>query len=686
MRIIFLWVIIFCIVTSCNNNNTTTKASANLDSSQNKADVLRVNMDTSVNPSDDFFMYANGGWIKTNPIPPDQGSWSIGNLVIEENLKRLRSISEKAAATKSAHGSTEQKIGDYWSTAMDSAKIEQLGLQPLKPYFDKINAINDIKSLVATVADLKKIGSSTLFNDYVAQDDKNSEVMSYKLVQGGIGLPEREYYFKTDSATSNIRSQYVNYITRTLIMAGEDSTKATADAKSILSLETKLAKASRKIEDLRDPYANYNKMAIADLPKMSSNIDWSLFLNNTGIKGIDSIIVGQPEFFKALNNILTGTPLDVWKSDLKFNLISDFSGALPEQYGIESFNFTRLFTGAKERRPRWKRVIQSEEASMGELLGQLYVKEFFSQTAKKRYADMVESIREALKDRIGKLTWMTDSTKQKAYVKLAAMKKKVGYPDKWKDFSSMDIGHESYVQNLVNAHIWWHNYNMNKLGKPVDRDEWDMTPQTYNAYYNPSNNEIVLPAGIFTVPGYRDEQLDDATVYGYAGASTIGHEITHGFDDEGRQFDEKGNLKSWWTKKDEEEFKKRANVMVRQFNEYEPVKGYHINGKATLGENIADLGGILLGIEAFKKTEQYKKGENIQGLDPMQRYFLGYALGWLGQIRDEQLRNRLLTDVHSPAKFRVNGPFVDVDEFYTTFPIQPNTQMYRPDSLRVRIW
>jgi putative endopeptidase len=686
MRIIFLWVIIFCIVTGCNNNNTTTKASANLDSSQNKADVLRVNMDTAVNPSDDFFMYANGGWIKTNPIPPDQGSWSIGNLVIEENLKRLRSISEKAAATKSAHGSTEQKIGDYWSTAMDSTKIEQLGLQPLKPYFDKINAINDIKSLVATVADLKKIGSSTLFNDYVAQDDKNSEVMSYKLVQGGIGLPEREYYFKTDSATSNIRSQYVNYITRTLIMAGEDSTKATADAKSILSLETKLAKASRKIEDLRDPYANYNKMAIADLPKMSSNIDWSLFLNNTGIKGIDSVIVGQPEFFKALNNILTGTPLDVWKSDLKFNLISDFSGALPEQYGIESFNFTRLFTGAKERRPRWKRVIQSEEASMGELLGQLYVKEFFSETAKKRYADMVESIREALKDRIGKLTWMTDSTKQKAYVKLAAMKKKVGYPDKWKDFSSMDIGHESYVQNLVNAHIWWHNYNMNKLGKPVDRDEWDMTPQTYNAYYNPSNNEIVLPAGIFTVPGYRDEQLDDATVYGYAGASTIGHEITHGFDDEGRQFDEKGNLKSWWTKKDEEEFKKRADVMVRQFNEYEPVKGYHINGKATLGENIADLGGILLGIEAFKKTEQYKKGEKIQGLDPMQRYFLGYALGWLGQIRDEQLRNRLLTDVHSPAKYRVNGPFVDVDEFYTTFPIQPNTQMYRPDSLRVRIW
>src|SRR6478672_948325 len=309
MRIIFLWVIIFSIVTGCNNNNTITKASANIDSPQNKADVLRVNMDTAVNPSDDFFMYANGGWIKSNPIPADQGSWSIGNLVIEENLKRLRSISEKAAATKAAPGSAEQKIGDYWSTAMDSARIESQGLQPLKPYLDKINAITDIKTLVATVAELKKIGSSTLFTDYVAQDDKNSDVMSYKLVQGGIGLPEREYYFKTDSTTSNIRTQYVNYITRTLIMSGEDSTKAIADAKNILSLETKLAKASRKIEDLRDPYANYNKMALSDLPKMSPNIDWSLFLNNTGVKSLDSVIVGQPEFFKALSSILKTTPM-----------------------------------------------------------------------------------------------------------------------------------------------------------------------------------------------------------------------------------------------------------------------------------------------------------------------------------------------------------------------------------------
>jgi putative endopeptidase len=323
---------------------------------------------------------------------------------------------------------------------------------------------------------------------------------------------------------------------------------------------------------------------------------------------------------------------------------------------------------------------------MGEMLGQLYVKEFFSEKARKRYEDMVEAIREALRERIVQLTWMSDSTKQMAYGKLAAMKKKVGYPDKWKDFSGMKIGRESYLQNLIQASLWWHDYSMAKLGKPVDRDEWEMSPQTYNAYYNPSNNEIVLPAGIFTVPGYRDEELDDATVYGYAGASTIGHEITHGFDDQGRQFDAKGNLTDWWTSGDANEFNKRADLIIRQFDEYEPLPGYRINGKATTGENIADLGGVLLGLDAYKKTAEYKAGKPIAGLQPLQRYFLGYALGWLGHIREEALRNQLLTDVHSPAKYRVNGPFVDVDAFYETFGVRPGDGMYRADSLRVRIW
>ena len=665
---------------------TASSCDTKVKSTSTKKDFLADNLDTTVSPAEDFFQYANGGWIKKNPIPNDQATWGIGNLVNEENLNRLKSINEKAAAATATKGTADQKIGDFWKTAMDSAKIEGLGLKPLQPWFDKINRITDVRSLITTVAELKKIGSSTLFSDFVAQDDKNSEVMAYKLWQGGIGLPERDYYFNPDPSVANIRNEYVRYISKILTMAGDDSVAAAAAAKNIMTLETKLAKSSRKLEDLRDDYRNYNKMAVADLPKLSTNIDWANYFGISDVKNVDSVIVGQPEFFTALNQELKSTAISIWKSYLRFNLINDFAATLPDRFGIEAFNFNKLFSGAKERRPRWKRVLQNENNLMGELLGQLYVKEFFSETAKKRYEDMVEAIREALKNHITELTWMGDSTKQKAFTKLAAMKKKVGYPDKWKDFSVMDISTDSYVQNVINANQWWHNYNYNKLGKPVDRDEWDMSPQTYNAYYNPSNNEIVLPAGIFTVPGYMDDELDDALVYGYAAASTIGHEITHGFDDQGRKFDAKGNLSKWWTDKDSVEFSQRAEGIIRQFNEFEPVKGFHINGNATQGENIADLGGIVLGLEAFKKTEQYKKGEKISGLTPVQRYFLGYALGWLGHEREEVLRNQVMTDVHSPARYRVNGPFADVEEFYTAFNIKQGDKMYRADSLRVKIW
>ncbi|MBS1754101.1 MAG: M13 family metallopeptidase [Ferruginibacter sp.] len=677
MKKIFFALTTAVTIAACNNNATTNNP---------KPDILAADIDSTVKPGDDFFEYANGGWIKRNPIPADQSSWGIGNLVIEENLKRLKEISEKSAAANAAKGSNDQKIGDFWAMAMDSVKIETDGLKPIQPLLDKLNAVTDTKSLMDIIASFKQLGSSTLFDEYVAQDAKQSDVMAYTLWQGGLGLGQRDYYFKTDSATINIRNEYVKYITKILTMSGEDSATALQAAKNILSMETRLATASRKLEDLRDPYRNYNKMAIGDLTKMSANINWPLYLKNIGVQHVDSVIVGQPEFFKAVSDVLASTPINDLKHYVKFNLLNDMSSVLPDAYGVAAFNFGKLFSGAKERKPRWKRAIQIEESAMGELLGQLYVKEFFNETAKKRYTKMVEDIRDALKDRIAKLSWMSDSTKTKAYKKLAAIKSKVGYPDKWKDFSSMEIGRESFAQNIMNARKWWHQYEYNKLGKPVDRDEWDMYPQTYNAYYNPSNNEIVLPAGIFTVPGYRDEELDDATVYGYGGASTIGHEITHGFDDEGRQYDDKGNLVNWWTKSDEEAFNKRASLMVKQFDEFEPVKGYHINGKATLGENIADLGGILLGIEAFKKTQQFKDNKPIGNLTPMQRYFLGYALGWLGHTREEQLRNRLLTDVHSPGKYRVNGPFADVDEFYSTFNIKPGDKMYRADSLRVRIW
>ncbi|HSC39846.1 MAG TPA: M13 family metallopeptidase, partial [Chitinophagaceae bacterium] len=380
--------------------------------------------------------------------------------------------------------------------------------------------------------------------------------------------------------------------------------------------------------------------------------------------------MGQPEYYTAVEKFLTTTPLDVLKARLRFELLNEFSAALPDTFGRAAFTYSQLFSGAKERRPRWKRVIRSEEGVMGELLGQLFAKEYFNENAKKRYEDMVEAIRTAYKKRIEHLDWMSDSTKQKALKKLAAIKKKVGYPDKWKDFSALNIKRDSYVENLIRANRFWLQYNINKLGKPVNRDEWDMYPQTYNAYYNASNNEIVLPAGQLTVPGYRDEELDDALVYGYSAASTIGHEITHGFDDEGRQFDDKGNLVSWWTKDDEKKFNERAAKIARQFDEFVVIDTFRINGKVTMGENIADLGGILLGWDAFVKTDQYKKGEKIAGLTPAQRFFLGYTLGWLSQTRKEHLRNQVLTDPHAPAKYRVNGPFVNVPAFYSTFGIK----------------
>ncbi len=651
-----------------------------------KPDVLAVNLDTSIRPGEDIFMYANGGWIKRNPIPAEESQWGIGNLVIEENTRRLREISESAAKENAAKGTAAQKIGDFWLAAMDTLKIEADGTTPLNTYLHKIESINDTKSLLAVFAELDQIGVNGPISFGVGQDAKNSDLNALQLWQTGIGLPEREYYFKNDSSTIQIRTAYVKNIIQTLVMIGDDSSKAAKAAIDILSLETSLAKVHRKMEDLRDPYANYNKMTFANLTNLCPAVNWDSFLLENGIGKTDSVIVGQPEYYQAVNKLLKSTPVAIWKSMLRYRLTKRFSEVLPDQFGKLAFDFGKLFSGAKQRKARWKRVIRAEENAMGEVLGQLYVKEFFNEKAKKRYENMVEAVKAAYSERIKKLTWMSDTTKKKALTKLAAVKMKVGYPNKWKDFSSMEIVKESYFQNAVNTSKWWHHYEMNKLGKQVDRDEWDMTPQTYNAYYNPSNNEIVLPAGIFTVPGFKDEELDDATVYGYAGASTIGHEITHGFDDEGRQYDEKGNLQSWWTKTDEEKFNTRASVMVNQFNSFEPLAGSHINGKATLGENIADLGGIIIGLDAFKQTAQFKANKSIAGLSPIQRYFLGYALGWMGYPTEQSLKSQLMTDVHSPAKYRVNGPFVNVKEFYSAFDIQPKDKIYRADSVRVNIW
>lgn len=649
-------------------------------------DPLTNNIDKTVKPGTDFFMYANGGWVKNNQIPAAEAAWGIGNLVQEEIYQRLIAINKKASAAHASKGTITQKIGDFWQTAMNTAAINKAGINPLKKDLARIDAANSIDDLVKLSAEFGTKGSGTFFSSYIAQDDMNSEKMAFQLSQGGLGMPNRDYYFNTDEKTLKVQKAFKDYIVKIFMQLGNVKALAVENMAEVYSFETKLATASRKLADLRDPYKNYNKLSLAQLQEITPAIRWEHFLEISKINNLDTVIVGQPEFYAALNKALLNTPLRILKNYMKYNYVADFASYLDENTFMDKFVYSSSMSGATEPRPRWKRVLDAQESAMGEALGQLFVKEYFNATAKKRYENLVEEIRTAYKERIGKLTWMSDATKAKAYEKLAKITKKVGYPDKWKDFSAMQITKSSYVENIQAANIWWHNYRVAKLHKPVDRNEWDMTPQTYNAYYNPSNNEIVLPAGIFAIPGKKDAELDDALVYGYAAASTIGHEITHGFDDQGRQYDAAGNLKDWWTEKDGEEFKQRAKNIIQQFNGFVPVDTLHINGDATQGENIADLGGLLLGLDAFKKTEAYKSGKLINGQTPLQRYFLGYAYSWLYTIRKEKLANQVKTDVHSPAKERINGPVANLKEFYDAFDIKKDEKMYRDEKLRVDIW
>jgi putative endopeptidase len=649
-------------------------------------DFLVRNIDPTTSPTKDFFTYANGGWIKRTPIPLEESAWGIGQLVQEDIYQRLRKISEDATTTHAPTGSVPQQIGDLWHSGMDSVSINRQGLTALKESLQSIDNIHNIKDLLKVSAALHRKGMDVLFSDNVGQDDMNSEKMAYQLSQGGLGMPNRDYYFNTAKKPAQVRKAYRHYLYLIFRRLGKDSLSAQVRAEAVFSLETILAKASRKLEDLRDPIKNYNKLAFAAVVQLSPAIDWSAWLRDIGISELDSFIVRQPEFYTALNGELTSTSLADWKSYLQAHLILAAAKYLDQRTYTDYFQYSKTLTGAARPRPRWKRVLDAEERAMGEALGQLFVKEYFPEKAKQRYSDMVEAIRSAYKTRIENLTWMSDSTKQKALDKLARITKKVGYPDKWKDFSGLKIDRGPFILNMQRASEWWNDYLIAKLGKPVDRTEWDMSPQTYNAYYNPSNNEIVLPAGIFAVPGKKDEELDDAFVYGYAAASTIGHEITHGFDDEGRQYDEKGDLHNWWQPADEAQFKQRAAMIVKQFSEFSPVDTLHVNGDATQGENIADLGGLLLGLDAFKLTETYKRGETIAGQTPLQRYFLGYAYAWMYQERKEVLVTQLLTDVHAPAKERVNAPMVNIPEFYQAFGVRPGDKMYRPESLRVSIW
>jgi len=648
------------------------------------------NMDTSVKPGDDFFRYANGAWIKRTEIPPEYSRWGAFNELIERNNDALHVIAEQASKTQvdPKLAPETQKVGDYYASGMDEKTIDALRTKPLAEEFQRIDAIKDRAALLKAIAHLHTIGVGAFFEFGSGQDAKDSSRDIAQAVQGGLGMPDRDYYTKQDADMKQKREKYVAHVTKMLTLLGEPADKAAEDAKKILALETKLAEASRTRVQLRDPIKNYNKMDVRQLQDVTPDWNWSDYFKTIDLVESGDVNVQQPEFFKAANDLFRSTSLDDWKAYLRWHLINAAAPALSKDFVDEDFNFReRILRGTQQIKPRWKRVILSEDNDIGEALGKLYVGFYFPPEAKARALELVNNLKEALADRIKTLEWMDEPTKQEALKKLAAFTVKIGYPDKWLDYSLLQIDRGPFVVNALRANEFEADRDIKKIGKPVDRTDWGMTPPTVNAYYNSNMNEIVFPAGILQPPFFY-ANADDAVNYGAIGA-VIGHEMTHGFDDEGRQFDAKGNLRDWWTPKSAEEFEKRSAAIVQQYNEYEPLQGLHVNGELTQGENIADIGGVKLAYAALQKAldkHPEERAKKIDGFTPEQRFFLSFAAIWRQKIRDEDQKMRLTTDPHSPAQFRVNGPLSDLAEFQKAFGISDGSPMVRSADKRVNIW
>ena len=655
--------------------------------SAEKGDALTAHIDSTTKAGTDFFQFANGKWFKQNPIPASEQSNGIFQLIQDTINAQVRKICESSAAIKHAEkGSNKQKIGDLFFSGMDSTLLNKKGISDLKSDFATIDRINDLNGIIKEAAYIHTVSSAPLFNLYIAQDDRNSGKYQVYISQGGLSLPDRSFYFDTDPMAKTIRDKFIIHAVNMFKIMGVDPSAAKTSAVRLMEMETNIAKTSRKREDTRDPIANYHKMTFKALAALTPNLDWKIFMNASGLTKVDSVVVGQPEFLTALNNYLKKYTVADWKNYLKFQLLEGVAEYMDDKTFLEDFSFySTTLRGVKEPKPRWKRVVEVTDGSLGELIGQVYVTEYLPKGTKEKLVEIGNAIKTVFAERIKALDWMSAITKEKALKKLHAVIMKVGYPDKWKDLSALQTDRSSYVKNVMNANKWEFNYMIHKYGKPVDRTEWDMEPQTYNAYYNPSNNEIVIPGCNILVPGFEGKMADDALLYSIIGA-TFGHEITHGFDDQGCKYDERGNLSNWWTKEDSLKFNKKTKMIVKQFNDYVAVDNLHINGELTQGENIADLGGVIMGYEAFKKTAQYKNNELIAGLNPSQRYFLGYGLAWMLNMRPEAMANQIKSNEHAPAKWRVLGPLSNMPEFYSTFGVKKGDAMWRPDSLRVKIW
>ncbi|MDR3681824.1 MAG: M13 family metallopeptidase [Flavipsychrobacter sp.] len=643
------------------------------------------NIDHSVRPGDNFFKYANGNWLKNNPIPATETRWGSFNELQENNYKALHQLLDDAAKNRTApKGSRDQKVGDFYRSGMDSVAIEKAGITPLNGVFSRIDNIKNINELIAEIGKEHTEGIGTLYGFGVSPDDKNVSREIVQFGQAGIGLPDRDYYFNTDARTTKIRDAYKEYIPQMFMLMGEPEAEAKKDGKDVYDFEVKLATASMTRVERRDPYKTYNKYSLQNVNEVTPGLDWKKVFASLEIKNEDTMLIGMPVFFKAVAVELTATPMNTWKKYLKFHLVNGMAPFLSSKFDQARFDFySTKMRGQKEQKPRWKRVLSVVDGSVGELLGQMYVEKYFTPEAKKRMQELVNNLQETYADRIKNLEWMSDETKKIALVKLGTFVKKIGYTDKWKDYSKLTIGNV-YVTNIMASAKFEYDYDMSKLGHPVDRTVWGMTPPTVNAYYNPGFNEIVFPAGILQFP-FFNFKADDAVNYGGIGA-VIGHEMTHGFDDEGRLYDASGNLTNWWTPADSAKFEERAGVVVKQFNNSVVLDTVHVNGKLTEGENLADLGGLSIAYQAFKKTKEGHSDEKIDGFTPDQRFFLSWAQVWRANTRDQEMASRIMTDPHSPSELRCNVPISNMEAWYKAFNIQPTDKMYRPADERAKVW
>ena len=659
-------------------------ASCKTEKKEEQKFVTLSNFDSTVKSTDNFYMFVNGKWFKNTSIPGTESGVGAFLDIYNRTKDNLKIIFTDLAKTHQKEGSIEQQVADFYASGMDSAAIDKLGYEPIKPYLKKIDAIADTKSLMQYIAESGTEGSSYLFGLQIGADEKNSAMNIPSFYQGGLGLPDRDYYFKTDAATLDIIKAYQTYLTKLYTLTGVDAATAAKNVEAVYNLEKQIANAHLTNVELRDPQTNYNKMGVVALDKSMPNIGWASLLSGMKIK-VDSINVGQPKHFANINTLLTTTPIATWKLYLQAHLLSEVSNALSSDFVNANFDYAgKALGGKKQLKPRWERVIAATDGNLSEALGQLYVKKYFTEDAKKRMLELINNLQKSFETRISKLDWMSAATKEKSKDKLHTFLKKIGFPDKWKDYSKVKINKNQYFNNLVECSKNEYNFQVNKVGQKVDRTEWGMTPSTVNAYYNPTFNEIVFPAGILQFP-FFDLNADDAINYGGIGM-VIGHEMTHGFDDQGAQYDKDGNLQNWWTKDDETKFKEKGKAVIDLYDGFTVLDSLHVKGALTVGENIADIGGIAIAYEAFKMTKQGQDTTKIDGFTPDQRFFISYAQIWRNKQKDESVRQRINTDPHSPPMYRVLAPLMHFEPFYKAFNVKEGDKMFVAADKRIKIW